>query len=63
MAWCEGTQTELDPWEFEAIRSASRAFVGQYMSEDATEPNATEPEHKGSAVRALAAALNPKAPA
>lgn len=63
MAWCSGTQTDLEPWEFEAIRSASRAFVGQYMSDDPFEPNSEKPEQKGSAVRSIANALNPKAPA
>lgn len=60
MAWSQGMQHPLDPWEFEAVRSASRAYCAQLASEDPREPNfLPETEDKPiSAIRAMAAALN-----
>jgi hypothetical protein len=37
-SWCQLTQTELDAWEFEAIRAASAAYCQQTTSDDPTEP-------------------------
>jgi len=37
-AWCELTQIELEPWEFEALRSASRAYCSQSALKDAFPP-------------------------
>jgi hypothetical protein len=38
LAWCQLTQTELECWEFEAIRAASSAYCQQTSSDDPTEP-------------------------
>lgn len=37
-AWCEGSGIELQPWEFEALRAASRAYVSSLMGTDDTLP-------------------------
>lgn len=38
MAWSQGTGLTLAPWEFCAIRAASRAFVSQLSSKDDAPP-------------------------
>ena len=38
LAWCQGTGSTLAPWEFCAIRAASRAFVAQLSSKDDVPP-------------------------
>jgi hypothetical protein len=37
-AWCEGSGIALRPWEFEALRAASRAYVGCLNGTDDTLP-------------------------
>ncbi len=37
-AWSQGTGMTLAPWEFRAIRAASRAFVSQLSSKDDVPP-------------------------
>lgn len=37
-AWSQGTGMTLAPWEFRAIRAASRAFVAQLSSKDDAPP-------------------------
>lgn len=37
-AWCQLTETVLEPWEFEVIRAASSAYCEQSGSDDPTEP-------------------------
>ena len=37
-AWSQGTGMQLAPWEFRAIRAASRAFVSQLSSKDEVPP-------------------------
>lgn len=61
MAWCQGMQHPLDPWEFEAVRSASAAYCAQLANTDpmALEPNFTPDETKPlSPIRQMAEALN-----
>jgi hypothetical protein len=59
MAWCQAMQHPLEPWEFEAVRAASRAFCSQLSSDDPREPNFNTEEAKAtSPIRAMAAALN-----
>ena len=38
LAWSQGTGMTLAPWEFRAIRAASRAFVAQLSSKDEVPP-------------------------
>ena len=59
-AWCQLMQTELEPWEVQAIRATSRAYCQQGSSKDQREPNFDQdaPKEQVSAIRALAAALN-----
>lgn len=38
LAWCQGTGLTLAPWEFCAIRAASRAFVAQLSNKDDAPP-------------------------
>jgi hypothetical protein len=60
-AWCALMQTDLEPWEVQAIRAASRAYCAQSTSKDPREPNfEATPEKPVSAIRALAEALNKK---
>lgn len=60
-AWCALMQTDLEPWEVQAIRSASHAYCAQSSSKDPREPNfAATTEKPVSAIRALADALNKK---
>jgi hypothetical protein len=62
MAWCQGMQQPLEPWEFEAVRAASRAFCSQLSSDDPREPNFNTADAKAmSPIRAMAEALNKKA--
>lgn len=42
-AWQQGTDTEIDPWEFALLRSASRAYVRQVSSDDAAPPYSEQP--------------------
>lgn len=59
MAWCQGMQHPLDPWEFEAVRLASAAYCAQLSSDDDREPNFVPDETKPlSPIRQLAEALN-----
>jgi len=61
LSWCRGMDHPLDPWEFEAVRSASRAYCSQLASDDPREPNfhpEETTEKPVSAIRAMAAALN-----
>ena len=60
MAWSRGMGISLDPWEFEAIRRASRAYCQQFSSNDSREPtfDPLTNSPKTSAVQALASALN-----
>lgn len=37
-AWCDGSGIELQPWEFEALRAASRAYVACLTGSDDTLP-------------------------
>lgn len=37
-AWCDGSGIELLPWEFEALRAASRAYVACLTGTDDTLP-------------------------
>ncbi|WP_462387293.1 hypothetical protein [Acidovorax sp. Q11] len=37
-AWCEGSGIGLQPWEFEALRAASRAYVVSLTGTDDTLP-------------------------
>lgn len=37
-AWCEGSGIELQPWEFEALRTASRAYIACLTGSDDTLP-------------------------
>ena len=37
-AWCNGAGRTLAPWEFSAVLAASRAYVTQIHSDDATPP-------------------------
>ena len=37
-AWSQGTGTALAPWEFRALRAASRAYVAQLSSKDDAPP-------------------------
>lgn len=37
-AWAQGSGIALLPWEFEALRLASRAFVGEYGAENDEPP-------------------------
>jgi len=37
-AWCELAEIELEAWEFEALRSASRAYCAQSALKDAFPP-------------------------
>lgn len=62
-AWCAGSGTPLQPWEFGAVRAASRAYCQQHAQDDPREPNtradvSTAPGKSGGVVRQLAAALN-----
>lgn len=58
-AWCQLMQTELDPWEVQAIRATSRAYCQQSSSKDTREPNfEAAPKDQVSAIRALAQAFN-----
>jgi hypothetical protein len=60
-SWCALMQIDLDPWEVQAIRSASRAYCIQGSSKDPREPNFQEPTDKPmSAIRAMAEAMNKK---
>lgn len=63
-AWSALSKTELEPWEVEAIRSASLAYCAQSAQKELREPNfeATE-QPAASAIRALAQALNKNPPA
>jgi hypothetical protein len=63
-AWCAGMQTALEPWEFEAVLKASRAYCRELVAEDTREPNfeQAQPPAPGSTVRGLAAALNKRKP-
>lgn len=37
-AWCEGSGINLKPWEFEAIRNASRAYLASLNGKEADPP-------------------------
>lgn len=57
MAWQQGTNTPLEPWEFSLIREASLAYVIQLYSDDGTPPYSEQPYMKpvtAGAFRALA---------
>lgn len=60
MAWSNGMRVHLDPWEFEAIRRASRAYCEQFCNNDGREPtfDPSTNQPATSAIRALASALN-----
>lgn len=58
LAWCQGMGIELEPWEFELIRNASRAFARALAATDPREPNADDKPRQGGIAAALAATLN-----
>lgn len=37
-AWCQMTNTALQPWEFDALRAASRAYCAQSVAKDPFAP-------------------------
>ena len=38
LAWQQGAGVKLSPWEFSAIRAASRAYVAEYYAENPNPP-------------------------
>jgi len=63
LAWCQGMAVCLEPWEFELIRNASRAYCREASAKDPREPvfDADAPGHKPTGLAAsLAATLNRK---
>ena len=63
LAWCDGMAVELEPWEFELIRAASRAYCRQAAAKDPREPtfDAEAAGRKpGGLAASLAATLNRK---
>lgn len=38
-AWANGAGHRLEPWEFEALQDASRAYVDEYLAENRTAPD------------------------
>lgn len=62
-AWSALSQTPLDPWEFEALRSASRAYVAQSQNDTPSPPYEEQAQHQPSVAadfKKLAARLNAK---
>ena len=51
-AWARGTGRRLEPWEFEALKAASRAFVTHLYDESPVPPDG-EQIHKPSALGAF----------
>lgn len=62
-AWCDGMAVELEPWEFELIRDASRAYCRQAAAKDPREPTfyaEAAGRKPGGLAASLAATLNRK---
>lgn len=43
-AWAQGCGHRLQPWEFEALLAASRAYVAEYQADEPVAPDRVQPQ-------------------
>ena len=54
-SWCEGTHTQLTPWEFGAILAASHAYTSEkHHAKDVARPEPMAPQLDGDKRRTIA---------